>query len=241
MKKDLLVETWDIYESKNYDKFIFVNENRDINRASVHKLKESIKNNGYVNANIVKVNKNLEIIDGQHTFMACKELNLPIRYSIFDKLTYEDMKTLNIAGLNWKLKDFIKYNAESGHKSSKILLNKIEEGLKSGVSADKIIYMMFETKSETNIKNTNFEITENQELKFNTRLYNYIRLCNHKDRIVFSGNPNDVVKLFKIIDSTILTNLLLNKIEKDLDLRIDLIKSKSEFDYNKYLTELLSA
>lgn len=240
MENYKIVETWNIYETTNYELFKLKEDNRDIRSRNVDKIKDSIVKYGYVRASIIKVGKNFEIIDGQHTYIACKNLGMPIRFAIFKDLTSDDMKALNIAGSNWTTIDFIKYNAENKHTDSIVLLRKIKEASVLNINADKVIYMMFGTKRESAIKSGAFSITNDMLKLYEIRLSNYLKVLEQQDKIVFSNSPNDVVKLFKIIDSNVLTTLLINRINSDDNIRIDLTKKKSEFDYDNYLINLLS-
>lgn len=239
MSKDRLVETWEILESKDYDKFKFKKDNRDVNKGSVDKIKSSIEKYGYVRANIVKVDGRFNIIDGQHTFTACKELGLPILYTKIDYLTSNDMKALNIAGMNWRLGDFVKHNSKNGHKPSKLLLEAIEYGELYDINVDKVLYMMFGTKQEDKVKTGNFEITTDMNNLFMDRVNNYVRILEYKDRIIFARSPNDVTKLFSIISHNVTTNLLIEELKRNEKLTIDLTKSKRDFDYDKYFTNIL--
>lgn len=60
------------------------------------------------------VNKDYCIIDGQHRFMACRMLNLPIYYVRMDEQIENDiaLKLLNMVVRQWRMEDSVKYNAE---------------------------------------------------------------------------------------------------------------------------------
>ena len=64
----------------NYDLFSFMPGNRDI--AKKNMLVKSIEKIDLTEYKPIIVNENYVIIDGQHRFMACKELEKPIYYII---------------------------------------------------------------------------------------------------------------------------------------------------------------
>ena len=71
-----------IYETKNYDKFIKKEWNRDINQNNINKIDKSVKENGWLITPII-VNENYEIIEGQHRYYYAKQNNLVIYLLLF--------------------------------------------------------------------------------------------------------------------------------------------------------------
>lgn len=101
-------------KTTNYEMFKFRNANRLIDPGLVKRLKESIKSIGYIESRPVLVNQDFEIIDGQHRFIACKELVLPIVYESMqmngnaDKIIVE----LNKNQVIWRLEEYIQFYAK---------------------------------------------------------------------------------------------------------------------------------
>lgn len=91
--------------TKDYDKFSFIKENRNINEAHVKKLISSMKVKFLVSPLII--NEKHEIIDGQHRFEACRALGFPIYYIKVNNYGFEETKIYNISNRNWKLKDYL--------------------------------------------------------------------------------------------------------------------------------------
>jgi hypothetical protein len=95
-------------ETFNYNRFKIIESNRNITKGLVKKLEQSIKELGFVKSRPILVNKNFEIIDGQHRFTACKNLGLPIHYEVseLDISSDELMIKLNSVQQVWQLKDY---------------------------------------------------------------------------------------------------------------------------------------
>ena len=94
------------YITTDYNKFSYVKINRDINRKYVAKLKNSMKEKGYVGPGIL-VNENLEILDGQHRFISCQELGIPVKYIVKTGYSIEEIAALNMNGHNWNVNTFM--------------------------------------------------------------------------------------------------------------------------------------
>jgi ParB-like chromosome segregation protein Spo0J len=64
-----------IFETRDYGMFKRLKGNRDITTNRVAIIKASIENIGYI-SNPIICNENMEIIDGQGRYEACKELEI---------------------------------------------------------------------------------------------------------------------------------------------------------------------
>ncbi|TYP92060.1 ParB-like nuclease domain-containing protein [Fodinibius salinus] len=98
-----------VHVTKDYGKFNFNSKNRHVNPAHKDNLVESIEQNNLLEAQPITINADFEIIDGQHRFIAAKELGLPIYYIKVDRLEIDDAITLNINTRNWRYKDYLLY------------------------------------------------------------------------------------------------------------------------------------
>ncbi|MGN2339004.1 ParB N-terminal domain-containing protein [Clostridium cagae] len=94
-----------IYQTCDYEMFDKVNGNRLINSVNYTKLLKSMEEKQLLIP--ICVNENLQIIDGQHRFNACKELKKPIHFYITEGYTIEDVKRANLVGKNWSKVDFL--------------------------------------------------------------------------------------------------------------------------------------
>lgn len=94
-----------VKSTNDYQKFKILQGNRKLNSLHVKRLKESFKES-YLFSPIV-VNKNFEIIDGQHRFNAAKELNLDINYIVCPDYSLKEVQLLNTNSKNWKREDYL--------------------------------------------------------------------------------------------------------------------------------------
>ena len=69
-----------VFKTNNYAKFTFLEGNRGLKTAHLLRLKKSFKENPLVS--VIIVNDDFQIIDGQHRYTICQELNLPLYYII---------------------------------------------------------------------------------------------------------------------------------------------------------------
>jgi hypothetical protein len=56
----------------------------------------------------------MQIIDGQHRFLAAKELGLPIHYFVVNGYGLEEVQILNTNSSNWKKEDYLKAYCDLG-------------------------------------------------------------------------------------------------------------------------------
>jgi hypothetical protein len=120
-------------ETKDYAKFTFLRANRAINKRNVEKIKESYRQWGVIPGRAILVDKDFNIIDGQHRFLALKDLGLPIPYEIIGGDIIGKTMALNDSQQHWQLIDFVKSYAEQGIDCYRKML-KYEEKNKFGVT-----------------------------------------------------------------------------------------------------------
>jgi hypothetical protein len=108
MKKTIEV-VGQIYDTKDYDSFSFLDTNRIPNQTNLKKIVESMKKE-HLRIPII-VNEKMQIIDGQHRFLAEKQLGLPVYYIINAGYGLEQVKRANTTGSNWTLEDFLHSHA----------------------------------------------------------------------------------------------------------------------------------
>ena len=95
--------------------FKFLTGNRPPNPQHIKRLAASIKENGML-CNPILVNENHEIIDGQHRYLAAKEVNSPVYYIIAKGYALSQVHTLNINQKNWTSKEFLEGYVDMGLK-----------------------------------------------------------------------------------------------------------------------------
>lgn len=99
----------------------FLDINRPINRGQVDRLKEIIKTHGYNKGLPIIIDKKGNILDGQHRYVACKELNVtPV---IIEGDSDMMIPIVNSTQLAWSTKDYVKYWAGKGFPDYIILKN----------------------------------------------------------------------------------------------------------------------
>jgi len=100
-----------IYSTTDYDKFVFLDDNRRLIGGHVNSLAEE----GNVTAvEPVTVNERFEVIDGQHRIQACKENSWPVYFKVREGLTISDARKMNILHRSWTADDFAKSYAADG-------------------------------------------------------------------------------------------------------------------------------
>lgn len=123
--KNVPMNTIQVHTTTDYSLFKFINGNRDVNQLHLTRLKESIKKNHLIT--IVMVNQNFEIIDGQHRFLICQELRLPINYIIVKNYGLNEVQILNANMKNWTIVDYVNGYCDLGFKDYEIYREFINE------------------------------------------------------------------------------------------------------------------
>ncbi len=105
--------------TNDLDIFKLLPHNRAICVSLVTKLRASIQYKNMLHVKPIIVNKNMEVIDGQHRLTAAKSLGLPIYYQIQEdeksSTTIEDIVCLQISQ-SWNIKDYLHAYVEVGKK-----------------------------------------------------------------------------------------------------------------------------
>jgi hypothetical protein len=107
-----------VHTTKDYSIFKLLNGNRDVNQLHVKRLKDSIKNS-YLTT-IIMVNERFEIIDGQHRYLICKDLELPINYIIQKNYGLREVQILNANMKNWTANDYVNGYCDLGYKDYQV-------------------------------------------------------------------------------------------------------------------------
>lgn len=105
---------WYLGETKEYDKFKYLDVNREIMDSNVKKLEKDILKNG-LQVPIV-VNEDYEIIDGQHRFIALRRNKMVVVYIINRTARDENIATIQ-ESRKWTALDFCNYRAKKGDLS----------------------------------------------------------------------------------------------------------------------------
>lgn len=136
-------------KTTNYELFSFFPENRPISKGNIEQKKKSIQKIGYIEACPILVNENFQIIDGQHRFLALKELKMPIVYVIECINSHEAMIELNRNQQIWRLAEYVNHYAALGREEFIILRDMQNKYSKLGSTA---IFSCFGIKSANHSK-----------------------------------------------------------------------------------------
>lgn len=127
------MDTPQIKVSSNYDEFRFIEANREQKRGHVESLKKAFEEVGNLTkVQPILVNENMEIIDGQHRFTACQELNEPIYYTQVDGLRVGDARKMNVLHRGWLIEDYAQSFAKTDPNYRKYLDIKEDYGFSHG-------------------------------------------------------------------------------------------------------------
>lgn len=118
--------TEQVYKTKNYGMFTYIDGNRvQISISHVNYLMQNPDEN-FTRNNPVKVNKKMQVIDGQHRIEACKRKGWPVYY-VIGNWTEADIVKFNAGQKPWQLHDFCNYNAVVGKNDNYKRLRKLCE------------------------------------------------------------------------------------------------------------------
>lgn len=118
----------DIKKSTRYEDFKLLENNREVNKKHIERLKAAF--NEYGNLTQVQpilVNDRMEIIDGQHRFTVCQELGLPVYFNSVTGLGVENARQMNILHRGWTAEDYARSYALGGDPNYQRYLELQEE------------------------------------------------------------------------------------------------------------------
>lgn len=115
-----------IHKTTDYGKFKVLDGNRDVNEEHLRRLTRSIDDEDLLQYNPIIINKNHEVLDGQHRLAAAKKLELPIYYLVKDKGILSDAHRLNANVRQWNLYDYLESYIKQGKQEYIKLKNFME-------------------------------------------------------------------------------------------------------------------
>lgn len=115
-----------IESTTNYNIFKFIKCNRQVDMRHVRRIVEKIKGNNLLNAYPILVDKDYNVIDGQHRLKAAEYLELPVYYCVEDHVSVADIGMLNSTQKPWLILDYINHYAALGNINYIKLKNLIE-------------------------------------------------------------------------------------------------------------------
>lgn len=81
----------------------------------------------------------MEIIDGQHRFTVCKELGIPVYYTIVRGLSVKEARVMNAIQRGWSALDYAESYAKAGNVYYKALVEYKREHPSIGLSVIRIV------------------------------------------------------------------------------------------------------
>lgn len=147
-----------VYETTDYDKFSFIEGNRGLDH--IKRVQESIKNVGFLWQPIL-VNERFQIIEGQHRFVACKNLNIPVLYIVQPKIGMVEVQALNTCAKQWTTRNHIHARATGELEDVSYRYIEILADQFKGIPIDVILGAILETgvaeKNGRRIQNGTFK------------------------------------------------------------------------------------
>lgn len=101
-----------VYETTDLDKFKFIKGNRLVSEN--RKLRKDIEAKGKI-LEPIKVNKNMEVTDGQHRLTIARELGISVPY-IFNEDSTNSIIEINNTHKSWVISDYIHSYTSTGNK-----------------------------------------------------------------------------------------------------------------------------
>lgn len=96
-----------IHKTTNYQQFSFLEYNRNVD--SSKNMIKSISTNDLTAYAPIIVSPDFKIIDGQHRFIACKEMGLPVYYIVYNGNPEKAMISLNTCFRQWRQEEWLQY------------------------------------------------------------------------------------------------------------------------------------
>lgn len=110
--------------TQDYTLFKYLKQNRNIRENGA--LKESMRLANDLKTFPIIVNKNYEILDGQHRFKYAQLFNYPVYFKIVDDFDMHHVRNWNSCSKLWKAEDYLKSFVDDGYEQY-IQLNKLYE------------------------------------------------------------------------------------------------------------------
>lgn len=158
-----------IKKTKDYNMFKLTDINRadGIDRKRVDWLKQQIKRRNLLDMCPIMVNKDMEIVQGQHRWQAAKELGLELYYEV-KELEARDILDLN-SSKQWNLKDYLNFWVKQEHKEYIKLNNFMKD---SNLPFDKAMRLCTSGDSTRGVSRNKFKNGEyvHKEFKYKDRI-----------------------------------------------------------------------
>jgi hypothetical protein len=211
-----------VYVTSNYESFGFISGNREINSSNLEKIKESLKTKQILESAIIVGyspndldGKVFKIIEGQHRFVACKQLGLPLSFIVrmdFDindhSKSIADIQLLNTASKEWDVTNFMGSRATLGEEPY-VRYKKIYDKYKSrndgGFEHEILFYILNKVEGRKKVSHKSFKegvlVFTKQDMEY---LDNKLQeLAQFLPKVIDSGKRYYLKALSDILDLNI--------------------------------------
>jgi hypothetical protein len=104
-----------IMKTKDYSIFKKMLGNREIIPGNLKNIINSIQSKNMLEFRPIIVDKDMNVIDGQHRLRAAEDLDIEIYYQIDSSSSADDIIRYNASQMGWKMSNYINFYAERGH------------------------------------------------------------------------------------------------------------------------------
>lgn len=117
-KQDTVIATKALYKTTDYAQFKKLVGNRPVNETHVKRLAKKMESEGNLMDKFpVRVNKDMEVIDGQHRIQAAELNKSFVVYEIDENSNLSTVISINTGTSNWNWLNFANSYAERGNKN----------------------------------------------------------------------------------------------------------------------------
>jgi hypothetical protein len=128
MPNNTTVPTHTVKSTFDYDSFVILDANRDVDEGHIRRLQRQSEDVGNITfIQPITVNENMEVIDGQHRLEVAKERGDEVFYLIVPGLRIEDAVNMNVNHRSWTPADYAKSYSTQGNSNYQRYLDLREE------------------------------------------------------------------------------------------------------------------
>ena len=182
-----------VYRTRDYSKFKFSKNNRNLNVSQVARLVKSMAEK--VITTIITVNDNMEIKDGQHRFESLKQLKKDVNYFVdYTKDDDQDFMIIsNNNSKNWVNDDYLQFHLKEEEQKHPFNYNSMpyhifQQGRDRGISFGSLIKLVYNYENKNlsdGFRSGNLTIRDNKDFfekcDYLKRAMNVnIKICKHR-------------------------------------------------------------
>jgi hypothetical protein len=211
------VETM-IYRTEDDEIFNLHQNNRPINQSNVRKKMKSLTKVRKL-LSPIKVDKNFNVIDGNHRIVAIRELKrngiiIPISFYMTEDDSEDNMIEMNVEVRTWKLKDYVLKYSKQGKEQYQIIMRIAN---KYNVSIDDVVTVPFSGSGTGNVsdkvKNGTFSYHDWEKVEeyfeYLIELKEMIRIHKNFKRSMFSVFTHrnfDTLHFYKVVKNKFISD-----------------------------------